>query len=217
MVETPFFDEESHPDLSAYDQHCKGRRYALFFGRMTQMKGVHVLADALPSVLQQCPDLSIVLVGRDGSAPDGQSMRDYVRGKLAAFADRVLLLDQMRHDQLYPIIQGARLVVLPSLVDNLPNSCLESMGLGKVVIATTGSCFEQLISDGYSGVLVPPDDPERLAEAMVRTWALGDDETKRIGDRARERIGKLHPDTTIPQLVAYYQEIVRDHAAKRAG
>ena len=77
VVETPFFDEESHADFSAYYGHCQGRRYALFFGRMTLMKGVHVLADALPSVLQQCPDLSIVLVGRDGSAPDGRSMREH--------------------------------------------------------------------------------------------------------------------------------------------
>src|ERR1051326_7456438 len=45
-------------------------------------------------------------------------------------------------------------VVLPSLIDNLPNSCLEAMGLGRVVIGTKGTSFEELITDEANGFLI---------------------------------------------------------------
>ena len=96
--------------------------------------------------------------------------------------------------------QGARLVVLPSIVDNLPNACLEAMGLGRPVIATSGSCFEQLIVSGHSGLLVPPGDVEQLADAIAGAWNLPDQRLEQIGHLAKEQIAKLHPDVTIPEL-----------------
>ncbi len=72
-------------------------------------------------------------------------------------ASRLVLIDNLPHRQLYPIIAAARLVVLPSLVDNLPNACLEAMGLGTAVIGTTGASFEELITDGVNGFLVPSE------------------------------------------------------------
>jgi glycosyltransferase involved in cell wall biosynthesis len=62
-------------------------------------------------------------------------------------AERLIVLERMPHRQLYPVIAGAHLVVLPSLIENLPNACLEAMGLGKVVIGTSGTGFDELISE----------------------------------------------------------------------
>ena len=49
------------------------------------------------------------------------------------------MLDKLPHRQLYPVIAGARLVVLPSLIENLPNAGLEAMALGRAVIGTAGT------------------------------------------------------------------------------
>lgn len=208
VVETPFFREEVHADTSVYDSQLRGREYLLFFGRMTQMKGVHVLAEALATCMASIADMHAVFIGGEGPAPDGRGMKAFVLDKLAAFADRVHVHDRMRHDQLYPIVQHARVVAIPSLVDNLPNTCLEAMGLGRVVVATTGSCFEQLITDSRSGFLAPPNDPVKLGDAIVRAWNMTDEDRRIMGEQAAARIAELHPDRAIPRLLDYYQSVI---------
>ena len=211
VVEPPFFQPIAHRDYVQYEEHGLGHNYALFFGRLTRMKGVHILAAALPKILAEFPNLRFLLIGADATAPDGGSMREYVRRKLdPACRNRVLMLDPLSHDKLYPLVENASFVVLPSLIDNLPNTCLEAMGLGRVVIATRGLCFEQLIDDGRSGILVRAGDADDLAAGMLKAAILSDAQREQIGAAARERIDELHPDKAIPRLIEFYERVVSD-------
>ena len=208
VIETPFYHEEPEADDSEFQQHCAGKKYVLFFGRMTQMKGVHLLAQALPAVMQKHADMHAVFVGGAGPAPDGSNMHDYIRQQTTAVADRITVLDSVRHDKLYPIVQNAHMVALPSLIDNLPNTCLEAMALGKTVLATTGTCFEQLIVDGESGILVQPDDADAIAVGLDRAWTLTSEQQSSIGNAAKVRIAELHPELKVPELLAYFNGII---------
>jgi glycosyltransferase involved in cell wall biosynthesis len=207
VMETPFFLEEPTADTSIFEQY-EGKPYLLFFGRMTQMKGVHVLAEALPELLKQFQEMQVFFVGGNGPAPDGRPMADYIRDRLQEFGDRITILSSMRHDKLYPFIKNAKVVALPSLIDNLPNTCLEAMGIGKIVVATTGSCFEQVIENGVSGILVRPGDAAALAEGIRRAWQLEEPIYIEMQNQAQKSIGKLHPSQSIPRLIEYYQSIV---------
>ncbi len=207
VIETPFFMEEPRADLSEYNRHCKGKEYLLFFGRMTQMKGVHRLAEALPGLMKQFPNMHAVFVGGQFVAPGGGQMHNYIREQTDAFRDRVTVLDAMRHDKLYPIIKNAKVVAIPSLIDNLPNTCLEAMALGRVVVATTGTCFEQLIVDGKSGILVEPDDVVSLAEGLSRAWLLPQKKREEMGCNAIARIQQLSPEIKVPELVEYFDSL----------
>jgi glycosyltransferase involved in cell wall biosynthesis len=207
VIETPYFHDKTDDDLSVYQAHLSGKQYVLFFGRMTQMKGVHMLAPALAKIMTAQGDLHAVFVGNDAMSPDGDSMKDFVKRALADWPRRVTVLDSIRHDQLYPILKNARVVALPSLIDNLPNTCLEAMAHGRTVVATRGSCFEQLIEDGVSGFMAKPDDVEDLAAAITTAWQLDPAERTRVGENARKRIALLHPDLAIPKLIDYYQRI----------
>ncbi len=209
VVETPFFQEVVAEDPSVFESRFSGLRYVLFFGRLTQMKGVHRLAEALPAVLAGQPDLHAVFIGADTNlAPGGGSMRRYIQERVGtALAGRVHLLDPLRHPQLYPLIRGAEWVVLPSIVDNLPNTCLEAMGLGRPVIATTGSCFEQLIADGDTGLLCAPDDAGDLGNTLQRALSLPPENREALGRQGQESLVRLHPDASIPHLLGYYSRI----------
>lgn len=207
VVESPFFVEEEKEDYSVFDQYAKDKRFLLFFGRMTQMKGVHILVDSLKTVLKEVEDISVFFIGNDASAPDGTKMSEYIQSQLSEFQDRIFVLNSIRHDKLYPFIVHARLIVLPSLMDNLPNTCLEAMGLGKAVVATTGSCFEQVIKHETSGFLVAPENSEELQKMIVDSWKLSDEKLATIGGEARKTIVRLHPDQAIPNLIQYYQSI----------
>jgi glycosyltransferase involved in cell wall biosynthesis len=203
---SPFYVETDAWDDSVHGRLLGGRDYLLFFGRFQLHKGFHTLADALPRFLERFPSAHAALVGRDVGTALAPSMADYVRERCGAHAGRLVIADRLPHAQLYPVIAGARLVVLPSLVDNLPNACLEALGLGRPVVGTTGTSHDELIEDGETGFLVPPGDAVALGEALARAWEHPG--LERIGEAARLKASEFAPGRTIPALLDYYREVL---------
>lgn len=209
LIRTPFYIETSDWDTTVYDQFFKDKKYVLYFGRFQLHKGFHTLAEALPKFLNQCPDAHVALVGRDMETSLGPSMASFARAQCNGEAERLLILENLPHSKLYPIIAGAHLIVLPSLIDNLPNTCLEAMGLGKVVVGTHDTSFEELITDGVSGFLVPRDNPRALAEKIIDAW--NDERLPAISAAAKQQVLDFAPEKTITSLLDYYSELVPNH------
>lgn len=207
VIPSPSYVETPDWDRPAYAQSLEGKKYLLFFGRFQLHKGFDVLARALPRVLERFPDAHAVLVGRDMWTPLAPSMADYARFVCGGFAERLIIMKKLPHRQLYPVIAGAHLIVLPSLVDNLPNACLEAMALGKVVIGTVGTSFDELIDDGATGFLVAPSDAGALAEKIISAWEHP--KLREMGEAAREKIMEFSPGRTVESLLAYYGEVLR--------
>jgi glycosyltransferase involved in cell wall biosynthesis len=215
VIRSPFYPEIDVWDDSVYERDLRGREYLLFFGRFQLHKGFHTLADALPRFLERFPDAHVALVGRDSPTALAPSMADYARARCGRFTERLVMPGNLRHDQLYPVIVGARLVVLPSLLDNLPNACLEAMGLGKPVVGTAGTSLDELITDGETGFLLPPNDSDALAEALARAWTNPD--LARMGEAARLKVSEFSAERTIPALLDYYREVLRASNAPTNG
>jgi len=208
VIPSPIFIETDDLDPGLYRDRLAGRTYLLFVGRYQRHKGTHLLAEALPAIFEALPNSEAVFAGRDVEFVPGTWMETYIRQCTVGFERRVHLLGELRHEQLYPIIQGARLVVLPSLVDNLPNTMLEAMALGRPVVGTLGASFDEVIEDGVSGFLVPSGDPQALAEKVVEAW--NHPELDGIGNGAREAVGRFHPDVVVPAALEHFQRIAND-------
>jgi glycosyltransferase involved in cell wall biosynthesis len=210
VIRTPIYHETDEWDYSVYDRYLKGRKYLLFFGRFELRKGFQVLCQALETALAQNDEIVVALVGRDMKSAVAPSMAEYARSLLARYADRVVIVDKLPHPQLYPLIDRAHLVVLPSLMDNLPNACLEAMILGKPVIGTRGASFEEMITDGENGFLVAPNEPGQLAEKINDAW--NDPRLDEIGKAAQIRAQDFAPEQTVQELLSYYREILNGNA-----
>jgi glycosyltransferase involved in cell wall biosynthesis len=206
MIRSPFYVETREWDSAVYERFLRGKRYVLYFGRFQLPKGFHTLVQALPHFLERYEDAYAAFVGRDMDTQFGSSMAAFARAECRAFADRLILLENLPHAQLYPVIEGAHLVALPSLIDNSPNSCLEAMGLGKVVIGTNGASFEELITDGVNGFLVPRNDPAALADKLIAAWE--DPRLSEMSAAAKRRMYDFAPEQTVTPLLDYYAEVV---------
>jgi 1,4-alpha-glucan branching enzyme len=180
--------------------------YVLYFGRLEARKGVEVWLRALPRVLGACADLHAVLVGEDAGI-GGRQVQDLAREWVGAeHWKRLHFVPHLSQSSLFPIIAGARLVVIPSLWENLANACLEAMALGRAVVATTGSGFEEVITHGVDGFLVPPGNVERLAAQVVD--ALGSQELlERVGEAAERRAADFDLAEAVKSLLAAYQRL----------
>ncbi len=192
-------------------EELNGKQYLLFFGRICLLKGVGIIQEILYDVLKENPQLFFVFAGREID----KSMMPKIRNASDEYHDRVVYLGEIRDSaKLYSVVQNAYACVLPSRADNLPNSCIEAMGLGKVVIGTYGASFEQLIKHKESGLLIKQDSPAALKKAIRYAMQMTDEERHNMGIRARERIAQMHPDKIYEQLMSFYQEVI-DRKQKR--
>jgi glycogen(starch) synthase len=185
----------------------KAEDYLLYFGRLEERKGVHILGQALPAVLKAHPTLKAVFVG-DDLAYRGGSMRAAITALNQAHAERLIFLPRLPQRELFPMIKAARLVVLPSLWENLANTCLEAMQLGRPVVATRRCGFEEVIEDGVSGFLVEPGDAEELARRLLEVLA-DPNLLARVGGGAGRRVEEFAIDPMAARLADYYAQLVQ--------
>jgi Glycosyltransferase len=177
----------------------KGKKYLLSFGRISILKGFGVIKEAIYDILEKHPQLIYVLAGRE-ETPNLLHEIEVAAGK---YRDRILYLGDIREaDKLYSIIKGAYACALPSRADNLPNACIEAMGLGKIVIGTYGASFEQLIRHKDNGILIKRDSPKALLKAIDYLMELTEEESIKMGEKAKERVAKMSPEIIYGQLIS---------------
>jgi glycogen(starch) synthase len=188
----------------------KNRNFLLYFGRLEERKGVRVLAHALPAVFEQFPELTAVFIGTD-QGYHGASMQEYIKNYLGNYQRRIMFMNGLTQEELFPIVALATIVVLPSLWEAFGFVCVEAMALGRPVIATSGSGFDEIIGDKISGYLVDPGNSAALSEKIIR--ALQDKPRLRvISDEARKRARDFEVSRVALQVLAYFEKIREEWA-----
>lgn len=210
VIETPFWNDVEICDDSIYQRKLSDKKYVLFIGRMDAEKGIVVISKILHAFLLQHPDHYFVCCGRDGLI-DGKKSTHILREAAGTCKDRFIYIESVGHDKLYPVIQHAAFVVMPSLAENLSNACMEAMYFERIVIGTDGTSFEQLIDDGKSGALCRPGDAEDLLRKMEQAVSFDAAKRAEIGRNAWARIDRLAPAYTVQRLIRYYQYIIAEH------
>ncbi len=161
------------------------RKYITYVGRLENIKGVHVLIDALSLLHSKRPDLDIEtkILGAGE-----ESYRDCLIKKVqqAGIKNIVHFVGEVGSDEIASILRQSFLSVVPSLwYENLPNSILESYASSVPVIASDIGSLKECIINGETGYLFRPGAPESLSNKLE--YCLDNiDETKKMGFKARE-------------------------------
>lgn len=193
----------------------KNKDFLLYFGRLEERKGIPVLAAALPFVFEQLPYLKMVFVGSD-LGYRGSSMREYIQQKAGEYRERLIFIDNLPQERLFPIVNLARIIILPSLWEAFGFVCLEAMALGRPVIATSGSGFEEIIENDISGYLVKPGRIEPLVEKIIN-GLKNKEELRRISEGAGKRAQDFEVSNIALKLVAYYGKIREEWMKKKVS
>ncbi|MCP3981363.1 MAG: glycosyltransferase [bacterium] len=167
------------------DPRLAGRRESgpvvgIVAGLNRRVKRVDLFLHAAAEVRARRDDVSFVIVG------DG-----ILREELEALAGRLGLSDAVwfagRTDRVGPLLAGFDVSVCCSDSEGLPNAVLEAMSAGIPVVATAVGGSPELVRDGHDGLLVDPDDPEKLGAALLRL-TNDDSERRALGQRAAQTV-----------------------------
>jgi len=174
-------------ELPVQPATARARNRVVFAGTLTAKKGVVALARAWPRVRARCPEAELHVYGRDGAYAGG-SMREYLRSLMAADAEAgVQFHGHVSLDELHSVFRQARVAVLPSLAEGFALTPLHAMAAGCPTIYTRRSSGPEVIEHGRDGLLIDPERPETIAEAIVEV--LEDDAlAERLGRMGRARV-----------------------------
>jgi glycosyltransferase involved in cell wall biosynthesis len=171
--------------------------------RLEAEKGHRTLIDAWPLVRKAHPEAWLLIVGEG-------SERDSLEAQAASLgiSDRVVFTG--RREDMPAVTAALDVAVLPSYREAQGLSVLEAMALSRPVIASRVGGIPEMIEDGVTGLLVPPADPEALAEAIVRL--LSDHP---FADMLAKRGHDLVHDRFCVELMTSQIETLYDEAAVR--
>ncbi len=210
LIETPFTLDSSNSDnelLNDLISKTSNNPYLLYFGSLYPVKGLLDISKIVEQFFKKYPSHYFVFIGKDIGS-NGKPILEILKEKAGKHCHRIIWYFSTPHNLLYPVIQNAELVVLPSRLDNFPNTCIEAMAFGKVVIGTYKTSFEQLINPGISGLLCEHSHPESLMEAIDYGLNMTELEKQAMGKKAMERIEKLKPEIVVKELVEYYEKVI---------
>jgi glycosyltransferase involved in cell wall biosynthesis len=211
LVEDPQgWDEQGRPGTISYrDEQLApfaSEPVFLYLGRFTAVKRLPLLirahARAQAALGRPCP---LVLVGGHPGEWEGEHPLETLR---QIGVPHVFLAGWRPHEQLPQALNSSDLLVLPSVAEAFGLALIEAMACGLPVIACAAHGPAEIVRDGQSGWLVPPDDEPALAAALLAA-ASNPHERQRRGHQAAADARRSYGWTTIAGRIAgIYEQII---------
>jgi len=179
-------------------------------------KGQHVLLEALAKLANKYPGAHVFLAGSAkpfGVSEYSERLKSLV--KELGISDRVTFAGFVK--DLAPMYKSFDLFVLPTLWEAFGRVLIEAMAAGKPVISSRVGGIPEVVEDGVSGLLVPPEDPEALAKAIDRLMDKPE-LAKNFGEKGRERVRKyFNAETNTRQLEEIYYRMIGDRGCSASS
>ena len=132
------------------------------------MKGLAPLLEALAKVRTERDDAELVCIGK----PKDKSTIPAIIERLG-LQDAVRFVSGVTTERIVELYAEAEVAVVPSLYEGFSLPAVEAMACGVPLVATTGGAVPEVVgTDGVTGLLVPPGDPDALATAILRRSAM---------------------------------------------
>jgi len=175
----------------------------LFVGRMVTEMGLETLLNAAPRILQSQPNARFVIAGQVGDLY-GQALK-----AREAYPEAIHVLVNVGNDDLPLLYATATLVVVPSSNERacLGLAAIEAMASGIPVVVTHSGGGPEVVVDGETGLLVPPNDSAALAKAVL-TLLSDPGRCSVMGKHGRERAVRIFDkDITNGTMVRTLEEV----------
>lgn len=174
-----------------------------FVGRLQEVKGVRYLIESFVELKAVIPKVKLLIVG-DGTLK--ASLHNYAQ-KLGV-GEQIIFAGYRR--DIPQVLNAMNVFVLPSLREDLPLSPIEAMAMKKPVVATNAGGIPEVVTDGETGILVPPKDATALAKAISRIL-LDEQLARKMGLAGRQRVEKqFSADTISSRIQQLYSSLMRE-------
>jgi len=197
-----------HGEFSFYEKFSKRtvkeeNHLVLFFGRIWEYKGLRYLIEAEPLISEKVPTVKIVIAGR------GEDFRKYQ--EMMVHKEKFIVHNKhIPNEMVAELFRKASIVVLPYIEASQSGIVPLAYAFKKPVVATNVGSIPEVVEDGRTGYIVPPKNPEKLAEAIIDL--LRDKEKRReMGENGYKKTeGELSWDSIAAKTIQVYEKALLD-------
>lgn len=187
--------------------------HLLFVGRFDRIKGADIVLDAFTRIASRHPDCRLTLVGPDQGVlqPDGSLLHlpQAIAALPATVRDRIEVLGRKSRAEVADLRRHHPITLIASRYETFGVALIEAMVAGSAVVSTrVGGCAE-ILRDGETGLLVPSEDPQAMAESclqLLRDPALA----LRLGQAAQTDVAaRFAPEVIAREMAAFLAPFCR--------
>jgi len=167
-------------------------------GRLAKQKDHGTFLSAAAKIADTLPNVRFLVVG------DGPMLQDLEKQIVKLKLERYVIFTGPRRD-VPAIMTASNLIVLSSLWEGMPNVILEGMAASRPIVATAVHGTKRIVDDGITGLLVPPRNPDYLAQACIKVLK-DNDLSARLGNAGRERVAmRYNIETKLQNVIDQYE------------
>jgi len=198
------------PDVSPIEEFCDGKVNILFVGRLEKRKGLNYLLKAYKRIKQEIPESRLIVVG-----PGTRLRHKYEKEVVVSRLEDVVFVGYASRDDLPRYYQTADVFCAPAIGwESFGIVLLEAMAMGKPVVASSIEGYANVVTHGVEGLLVPPKDEEKLAQALISL--LGDQSLRQqMGARGRLKAKEYSWERIAQRVLDYYIRVLSEPPWKK--
>lgn len=193
-------------DMKDVDKHYDVIRMnspsLLYVGALSRIKGVDILLNALPIIIEVFPNLCLYIIGSG-------SEENYLKRLVLKLGieNHVTFIGHLDSDNIFPYYMSCDLFVLPSRYESFGIVLLEAMSCGKPVISADVGGIPSIILDGINGVLFRSDDSNDLAETAI-SLLKNKKRLMKMGSLCKKTAKEFSWDQISKETVSVYMSIM---------
>ncbi len=185
-------------------------RYSIYVSQGNYpIKGLHNLLEALPDVIKRFPETKVYVAGTTDFIYNGHPYGRYIKKIIHKYGlmGHIVFLGTIGEEEVCRYLIKSHVTVMPSNIENSPNSIGEAMLVGTPVVASFVGGIPSIVQHGKEGILYQTGCREMLVYSICQIFQ-SDSLAKELSANARKRAGKLYSrENNLQQLLQIYESV----------
>jgi len=192
----------------------------IFYGKLTPQKGAFKLLYYFKHLWENGFERPLTIIGGQDIVyqPEDLSMGDWIKKNFKKYvANGYLKIEgKIKPSQITDRIQGAEIVIVPSMNDNLPYVVFEMMALGKVLLVSKQGGHSEVIENGIDGFVFDHEYPDTFYDQLNKTLTLTTGERKEIALNALKKVSEKYSlETIYKEKIKILEKILSGSIARK--
>ena len=188
-----------------------GMRMVMYAGTVNRIKGSELLFGIIRKYLSDFDDTLFLVAGKTGRSY-GRSLAPELKSLSDSFPTRFTYHQHLEKPDLLAAYRQADVVLVPSLIDNFPNTALEAASQDALLIASETTSLGSLLRDGENGFVMYSRSAEDWVQAIRRALTIEPGRRERMKANMRKALGRHEPESAALEICEVYGEVMRQTA-----